>query len=383
MSKYKQRAVYMVSALLLFVLFVWVYRTQIVYGFGDIPLHLKSALARTGGYSLNTLVFYYLSQYTLPDNMGIAVFLSLVSTATIFVGYRLLVFMNRNTEIKVKNGTLWLIACLVPFFGSLYIPGLYPYFYENTISPIVWHNATVIEMKLFGLISLLFFFKMYYDAKTVSWKDWTWFTVSLLLCNAFKPNYMIGFVPVAGVWLLMILIKSKGNFKKVMMIGMGMVVSVVPLFYQWMELYGENGSNSGGGIAFVPGGRLVQTGNPFFKVICGLSFVMAMMVFGYRWIDKEDKSKLSGAFWFMNGMTVVNFLIYCFLMEKTNTDAGNLAWGLKGILYFVYLMDLYILVRAYKEQKKQAIVMTVVPALQLLSGVAYTILLLVKHSFYF
>ena len=383
MSEKKQGFKFIISGGLLFILFVFIYKVQIEYEFGDIPLHLKAALAKTGGYSLNTWVFYYLSKYTLPDNMGIALFLAFVSTATIIVGYRLLKYMDRKYNVGENNWILWVISCIVPFLGSIYIPKLYPYFYENTISPIVWHNATVIEMKLFGLISLLYFFRMYYEAENISGKDWILFTIALLLCNAFKPSYMLGFAPVTGIWLLVLLKKDRANFKKVILIGTGIVISALPLFCQWIELYGENGSNSGGGIAFVPGGRLLQTGEPFFKVICGLPFVIIMMIFGYKWIEKDRTKELLGKFWFVNGMTVVNFLIYSFFLEKTNSGAGNLAWGLKGILYFTYLMDLYTLVRAYREYRKQVLVISIIPVLQLASGVAYTALLLSRHSFYF
>lgn len=383
------RVIQIVSAILLFVLFCSVYWVQVKYCVGDVYSHLTSALVGRRGYSLNLPVFYFFAKYTFPNNFGIAVFLAMVTLATVCVGYSFLLFIDKNFKKNSSPLALWIIACLMPFIGSIYIPRVYPYFYENTISPIVWHNATVIEMRLFGLISLLYFFKIYYGENVVKLKEWLIFTLALLVGNAFKPNYMLGFVPIVGLCFLIQVIKDKSQLKKVITLGIGIIIAALPLFYQWFELYGQGGSHPDGGVSFVLGARLLQVGNPYLKIICGLSFVIIMLLLWNRFnLDKEtDNTTWEKVFWFINGMWFVNLFLYCFMLEKNDIhSAGNWGWGLKGILYFVNIMDIYILFRACDKEngnKKLALGISVIPALQLLCGGIYTVLLILTHKYYF
>lgn len=371
----KDKLLRFVSIVILFILFYAIYKTQIDYQMGDIPAHIRFSLEKKG-YSLNVLMFYLLCKYTLPNYYGVAVFLAIITCATVYASFFLISYMNKNAGGIVSNRALWVISCSLPFIASTYIPYVYPFFYKDTISPIVWHNATVIEMRLFAILSLAFFFKMM-ESERILWQDWVLFSLFLLIANAFKPSYVVGFAPIAGIWMLIIVLNNKTSFGKMFVVGVGILLSMIPLVYQWIELYGDNE----GGLEFVLGGRLLQTGNPYLKLICGLSF--PVIIFFFILCERKVNSASWGKYvFFVYGMMLTNLFMYCFVLEKNDGGAGNIAWGLKAILYIVYLIDGYVLVMLYPKRKRACILLSIIPVVQLLSGIIYTIILLCSHVWY-
>lgn len=381
MQNLKNKKFFFLSGFLLFLLFFIIYWIQIKNSIGDIPLHIASSMKLTG-YSINKYVFTIILDISNGSLIGIAVFLAIVSLLTVIAVYNLLKTINMFCNDKLNCEKCWIVSCLIPFFYSIYIPYLYPYFYACTISPNAWHNSTLIEMRLFAIVSFVFFIKMYYSEQ-IKLKDWCGFTVSLLVSNAFKPNYMIGFVPVALAYLLLLVIRDNKTFVKCLYIGLGIMVSAFPLIYQYIELYCDPKKGEGG-LEIVFGGRLIQSGNPWYKVICGLSFVLCYAL--YEIVDYLKKTKeldvWKSVVFFTYCMAIVNLLMYCFLLEKNDRGHGNTAWGLKNALFIVYAVDIYGVCRVFKKNRIHALLLSIIPICQLISGIVYTILLIIRKDYY-
>ena len=142
MKARKINRVFLISGIVLFLLFLYIYWIQIEYKFGDIPSHIATAL-ELKGYTINKYVVNFIISKANLGNFGMALFLALIGICTLIATYSLIKNIGSMCSNQVDDAVAWIISCFVPFFFSLFVPKLYPYFYANTISPNAWHNLYI------------------------------------------------------------------------------------------------------------------------------------------------------------------------------------------------------------------------------------------------
>ena len=140
----------------------------------DIPAQIRSSLDYAGSadsknalvnaaYSLNSLVIRALiGLFDSELSVVIWIFILLMATSAIiaYIAYRC---FDRPGK---KYIPLFGVLGLLPYFiGAIYIPKIYEHHYMGTMAATVWHNTTFNEMRLFGIITLLLFFKLMKDIR--------------------------------------------------------------------------------------------------------------------------------------------------------------------------------------------------------------------------
>ena len=318
----------------------------------DITAHLSSALAGKA-YSI-TAVFLRLS-YNALGNLGVAMFLGLVSAMTMWAAAGLI-----RTLIKLRDPSrvtdlshLFLGAAPAIFLCSLYLPGIYGLLYSHggkiTDFTQPWHNSTYLLMRLFSLPVFALYFRIEKDyLRKISMRQLAGFFVALVLVNAAKPNFFIAFAPAMLCFLIYDFIKThaKGT-AQIIQFGLPVLLSASVLIYQYKVLYsGESGASSGIVVSLVPLKNYLAAGFFFPYLLAGSSFVLIVTLLVI--LRKQFSRRLS-----------FGWLVYLFsfverwLLFETGLRArhGNLTWGTKDTAFLLTLMCLDALLELRRQDK--------------------------------
>lgn len=335
-KKNKWAAVVLAVVFVLNVFFIYkcsvVYYRQMVQYNGlyssDFPAHIESGRQATG-YSISEAVLGILANTGISYKI-LGILMAMVSWATYYVSYKLMKLVAKDADpVLLYAGVL---ICNV--VTAYYIPQLNPYRYLGVQSGNIYHNSTYITMKFFGTAVLFLYFK-YLDVyeKGLSKEQWILFCESIILVNLSKPNFITGFAPVMGIWLLIDLIRKKGKtFPQIFMFGLAVIPSVLVLAFEYMSLFPSGGDR--GGLELTLGYALkLRTEHPTMAVIQTLAFPFFVLIFHLKDLIKERKFAISWAF------LVTNFMVYFFVAETgVRRRDGNLSWGYCYAIYTTFLV---------------------------------------------
>ncbi|MBR0514235.1 MAG: hypothetical protein IJK06_08310 [Clostridia bacterium] len=332
-------SIYIVLFFALFYLFINQARGFCV---SDFPAHI-SAAKNGKGYSI-TNVFLYLSN-KVAGNIGCAAYLASVVLITMFLsGIILKTYLDSElTTGEYGWAKTFLTASALFFIGGIYVPNIYPYFYlaqnytgpgsAGSICTQPWHNPTYQLMRLFGIATLFFFFKIrsQYLVKGIKIKDWLLFFISLTLTNAAKPNFFIAFAPAMLIFLIYDFIRQRGKgFFRMVYFGAGVLCSMPVLFIQKSILFPEdvakiNNTEQVYGIEFSTSviQKMWREGTVMPYLVTGLLFfviITILCVINHR----IDQRIIFG--WLM---LIIAILEFWFVTETgPRAAAGNFGWGI-------------------------------------------------------
>lgn len=293
----------------------------------DLPFHISMAVDDHWFYSL-TAIFYQIFYLTPFGAVLTAVFLTLVTIATIFATNALL---QQLTEGKYPRGLMLFFAfscnVLMPFFLE------WAHFqrYIGYQSASIWHNSTYICMKLLSVWMLLLYVKYektYKEGITI--KEWLLFAVSLVIANGIKPNFCMVFAPVMALFLLIDLIK-KTPFRKIFIFGSAVLPSLAVILWQNMVLFGDE---TGNGIVINPGYTLSLRGNhPKITFILSIAFPLFILLFTIRDLYKDKFYSFAWIMW------LVSFLeVFLFTEAGKRAKDANFLWGYSIGIFFITIM---------------------------------------------
>ena len=310
----------------------WLYYHQLFFTEGglfesDLPFHVSMAVEDHWFYSF-TAVLYQLFYLTPMGNELTALFLAVVSVATVFATYQLL---QQLTGGNYFPGMMLFFAVLGNFIMPFFLKWAHFQRYIGYQSASIWHNSTYACMKLLGILTFGYFLKLcgkYRDGLTA--KEWISFAVLLILCNGVKPSFCMMFAPAMAVFLLAELFR-KVPFRRVFLFGLAVVPSLLVIVWQNLVLFGED---TGNGILIKPGYALFMRGtHPKVTFLLSIAFPLLVLLFTLKDLGKDRLYRFVWLMWLFGFLE-----IFLFTEAGSRAKDSNFFWGYSMAIFFVNLI---------------------------------------------
>lgn len=304
----------------------------------DFPAHIKSAMDGES-YSLMGILIYAVNSL-FYSNIAIAALMVCLMIITIALASFLLRRLLGYFDVEdVSVWTIIPIGISSIFLCTIYVPKFWMKYYAATTHVTQpWHNSTYLLMRLVAIAVLLIYFKIekkYMDKIEV--KDLILFTISLVMVNAAKPNFILGFAPMMLIFLIIDFVKMKGKtFYNAVKFGSCVLVSLVVILLQSKILYVDDSTS---GIAFTMEKFNSQFMTPevWIMVAVNLAFPIVVTI---ALLSYEKRNSYSLRL-LMQGwcMYIVARLQGIFLTETgMRAGDGNFSWGGYLFGYLLYII---------------------------------------------
>lgn len=345
----------------------------------DLPYHISMIIDDGWYYSFTAYVYQFLYFICANSTIGIALFLAVVSLATVYATeYAICYFCN------LKKSTWYSLFCalicnfIMPFFWEY--AGLYRY--ASYQSPTIWHNSTYQCMKLFALAAFIYFWKLEekYREQGITLAEWLKFAVLLCVCTGIKPSFLTVWAPIMAGMLLVDLFK-KVPFSKIFLFGSAVVPALIVILWQQSVLFG---SETGNGICIKPWYAFsLHADRPKVAVLCSLAFALVVLLgaFSTMWKDKK--------YLFIWAMTGLGFLEALLFVEVGNrAKDGNFLWGYSFALFVLAIYSVVQMVywiRNFKTigwKKGICILSGIVLSYQVYCGILFFVRLLQGETYW-
>lgn len=383
-SKYGSKLPLIITGFCFFILFLlslWWYHIFALechgYFLSDIPYHVDMAL-KGQGYGLS-FDFINLIWNLSPDEHTANKILTIVLTLNNIIGVFTVYLLIKQLFPSLDKSFAFLAVILAHMCGPWIIPGYQTLVYFLTYNGNIYHNTTVLFSRTFIPLCFLFFFKIW-DSRhgTLQPKHLLAFSLSLLICTSFKPNFAFAFIPMLAVWLIYDFIKYRGKyFKQEFLIGLTVVPAGLTCLSQFFMLY------NGGSADFrseEPSKVIIRTkfDEKFFKVF----FNFLRGAFLPLWIipiqlKRESKEKEHILLIVICNIIAIAQAVF---MDETGgrAGAGNFYWGAYSLYTIFFALTIAMTFRIFhrlicnNEQEKhlglQAIIALILLLGHLLAG---------------
>ncbi|MBR4060620.1 MAG: hypothetical protein IKK03_12360 [Lachnospiraceae bacterium] len=341
----------------------------------DLPLHISMIVEDGWYYSFTAYAYKVLHVLAGGTTVGIALMLAVISVATIYVTERAICYLSEEKEMGWKTLLLALCTNLVM---PIYVEYAGVYRYVSYQVPNIWHNSTYICMKLFALMTFLYYFKLekkYCDGITV--KEWLVFAILNVITTGIKPSFLLAFSPIMGIFLLVDLFKRM-SFKRILIFGSALLPSGAVVLWQNAVLFG---SDTGNGMTINPWYTFsLHADRPKLAVLLSVAFCGVVILMTLKNVFKDKK------YLFTILMVVLGFLEALCLVEsgKRSVD-GNFLWGYSFCLFVLFLYTTIQWLRYPRKTMVQKAIyagMTLVYGAHLYCGVLFFVRLVCGESYW-
>ena len=308
----------------------------------DLPLHISMIVEDGWYYSFTAYAYKALHVLFGGTTLGIALMLAIISTVTIYVTERAVCYFGGYKEATWQTLVFALCANLVM---PIYVEYAGVYRYVSYQSANVWHNSTYICMKLFALMTFLYYFKLeqkYHEGITA--KEWVTFALLNVITTGIKPSFLLAFSPIMGIFLLVDLFK-KVPFKRIFIFGAAMLPSGAVVLWQNAVLFG---ADTGNGMTLNPWYTFsLHADRPKIAVILSAAFCGVVILATLKDVFREKK------YLFVVLMAMLGFLeALCLVESGSRSVDGNFLWGYSFCLFILFL---YTAIKCFKFSRTTAL----------------------------
>ncbi len=351
----------------------------------DFADHIDDAL-NNRSYSL--MGFMMLMSCRLTGSIHSVGFLSaaLVVLTIVVCAYfmkEVLKMMDVETEIDrlipVSAGTV--------FICKLCIPDWSPYYFADSFSTQPWHNSTYILMRLFAMLTMLYFFRIEKNyLKEIRYRDLAVFAFLCFLTNFSKPNFMIAFAPVMLLILIRDFIMTKGkSFRNAFLFGLCVLFGCTIMIFQSSVLYSES-TNTSVTISLANAADMLAENRKYFFNLpfnYAFPFIAVLLVLDNKDVFSKFELAMYRQNWFM---LLLSMLEYLFIREVGFREThGNFRWGQQFFSYLIFVMSLIMIIKIARkrpEKDKQVCVANYTYVMHVIFGIAFFMLICLLHYFY-
>ena len=301
----------------------------------DTAKHVSFAVYDGYYHSLAAFIYlFFIKVFGLvAGTILIAATLTAVTVLAIPLTAKLIGEVLKRSEYTIPYPAVLVISFFANIHTAFYVSAVNKQHYIGYQCANMWHNSTYLFMRLFAILTVMAFLKLYEDYEEGPQPgEWIVFTLLLTVTTGFKASFLTVFAPVMALLLIRDLLYGE-KFKRVFSIGMTVVLPIVVMVIQSIVMAGDGGSN---GYAFRPFYALKMRGDhPKVSLILSVAFLL--VVFFIHLLDfYKDKFYL----WTL-AMWAVGFL-EVFLFAETGARAldSNFMWGYSISLFFAFLMSM-------------------------------------------
>lgn len=247
--------------------------------------------------------------------------------------------------ISILSIALFFISMiLLP--GNLWLPGM-RHKCIGVFSSNPFHNATYMAARPFAILSFFSFVRILeryekdrnYPEKK-EWKEFVFFSVSLLLTTMAKPSFTIVLVGTAGLHMLFILFSSRfQKLRSTILLGLYFIPTFLALLYQYSGVFVSKEEAVEAGIGFCMGDvwHLYCSFIPS-AIMLGAGFPVIVLIFHFRELKKDVRFRFSWQLY------VMSLLMAYFLYEKGfRKNDFNFAWGYMYGIFFAFVGSVTVL----------------------------------------
>lgn len=305
----------------------------------DLPLHIqfitdffegKMFIPHPG---FHYIVYFFSKISTVSLNGSAVLVLSVFVTLTTHIIFRAFVETSSNAW------TALLLSIAAFLFSPIYIPNFNDKLYLGQIHPNIWHNPTLIVLKVFILLIILYTPKLFEgEVKRGSYIKYGVLAVLMAVSTWVKPNFIISYLPAVMVVYLFF----KRDISKFVTIGITSVPSLLILLYQYMRTYEDNDATV---IVDIMGVWGQWSNSPIFSIVISVAFPLSLLIFRWKTVTKNDHLMLS---WVTLLVAICQFAF--FAESGSRYGHGNFGWGMHGAMIAVVLFSLIELYKWINEK---------------------------------
>ncbi|MNW44172.1 hypothetical protein D3C74_213950 [compost metagenome] len=354
-----------------FSLYLYIFYNQIYHIDGrflsDLPAHMslgqqfltgEKYLPHPGLYLLTFFV-----SLVSPFNFEESGILTL-SILVVFISWIIYRFLIKYTDRALEyTGILMIVSpVFVPFFNQLYL---------GQASSNIYHNPTLIAVKPFVYLSLIYFIKM---LEKPNYWNVTLTGLILVTSAIMKPNFMLIFIFAAPLYLLI----KKVTLKKWTLLLFTLFPTGCLLIYQYLKTY--NSDEGSMVVVDFLGVWNLYSPSPLLSILISLLFPLGILIFRHESVWKSSYLLFS---WI--GL-IIAYLQFGLLAEDGIRYAdGNFSWGVQIMVPLVFLFSVIELinwkVEVGKNNWKLALVQLTL-AVHFYSGLYYLISIVIGNSYF-
>ena len=336
-------AVFVVATVLFILALFTIYKGYILKSGVDINVHIKRAIIGEG-YSLNSIFYKLINKIPTSNhnifyiiyNMILPIF-TIIITAICILAY---IRFNENTQIPMIYALY--LSLFLMFVCFIQIPSIFPYYYRNESNPNLsslvtqpWHSDTYNLMRLFACPAFFLFliiYKKITEDESLPKKEILLFTICLFIANWAKPSFGLCFLPVTFLICFLSLMRlRKKVFTKLLVLGIGFLVSLSCLPFQYNKLFGNETENH---IIFTF--ERIKCGTPIEwagVLLLSLTFpIIATIII--KLINKKGKML---DIYFVWGIYILSlFLRFFFKQIGPRESANDFAWSSFIAAFFLF-----------------------------------------------
>jgi hypothetical protein len=372
------KIVFFIFLLIYTISLVFLYYNQLKYPItgrfeSDTAVHVDFAINQHYYHSLAAFIYLFLSIFKFSDIL-IALVLAIATSITVFFTFKLLKAFNEHFKGEVNDNILYVVSFFANFVMGFYIKAANKQHYIGYENANMWHNSTYVFMRLFAVLTIIAFLKLYLNYKEkIDVKDYLIYTLLLTVTTGFKASFLTVFAPMLAIILLVDLCKGT-KFKNVFIMALSVVLPMGVMVLQSIVMSGSDNSN---GYTISPFTALAMRGDhPKATLILSVLFPLIVL---FTHVKDFYKDKL---YFGTLIMWAVSFLEVFLLLEtgERNLDS-NFFWGYSIALFFVFLVSMYVAIKDYLKNKPKLsakIILsleTVILLWHVYSGVWYFVLL--------
>jgi len=349
----------------------------------DTAAHVSFAVYSGYYHSLAAFIYLFFVKVFGLDAGIVLITITLTVATVLAIPFtaRLINEFVKRTDYTIPGWAVLLISFLANIHMAFYMAAANKQHYIGYQCANMWHNSTYIFMRLFAVITLITFLKIYdgYE-EGIKFSKWLSFTLLLTITTGFKASFLTVFAPVLAILLLRDLLYGE-KFKRVFGMALSVVLPIAVMIVQSIVMSGTDGSN---GYRIKPFAGLSMRGD-HPKVTLVLSVAFPLLIF---FIHINDFYKDKFFFWTWV-LWAVGFL-EVFLLIETGERAldSNFMWGYSISLFFLFLASMVKLVRDLINpgtgKVRKALCYVAVPVLfwHVISGIWYFALLLTGVTYF-
>jgi len=266
---------------------------------------------------------HYMNYITLDDKFSAAIVTALLVILWMYIVQIIYKFFIRDEK---RNIYLYSFLFITFIIGPAYIPFFSNYIIMGVGSPNLWNNVTLITVKPFAILTVLFTI-LSLEKKNIYY--YLLGAASLLISIFAKPSFVIVFLPAL---VLLVIIKKIYSKENIIYVAVLSLISIGALAYQFTHTFGEG---KGKIIISFLGVWSLASPNVFISILLAILFPLLYFIFNLNTAKKNNYLLLT---WIM---TFISIIYAAFLAEDgPRFNHGNFFWSYMISLSLLYVFTL-------------------------------------------